>query len=197
MENLYEILGVKETALLQEIKTAYFKLAKKHHPDASDKAEIKKFYEATEAYRVLSDPEQRRAYDQTLKGGKIEKILVEEPAHPTIFKEEASLNEESRKKEMFSFKRKIYLQAVFRIIGFGLALAAIAYVFSYIFNGNRFIGLVAGLIIGIIWSTSSNFDVNSFIQSERNKKITKIVSRSAMGLSIAYFIWILFARLIA
>jgi curved DNA-binding protein CbpA len=196
MENLYEILGVQETSSLPEIKTAYFKLAKKHHPDASDRAEIKKFYEATEAYRVLSDPEQRRAYDQTLKGGKIEKILVEEPVHPTIFKEAGVADEEFRKKEMYSFKRKIYFKAILRIIGFGLALAAIACVFSYILNGNRFIGLLAGLIIGVIWSISSNFDVDSFIQSERNKKITKIISRSAMGLSIAYFIWLLIRRLI-
>lgn len=61
----YEILGVKRDATLDQIKSAYRKLARKYHPDvnkAPDAAE--KFREATEAYEVLSDPEKRRRYDQ-------------------------------------------------------------------------------------------------------------------------------------
>jgi molecular chaperone DnaJ len=62
----YEVLGVSRTATDQEIKSAYRRLAIKHHPDKNpnDAAAEEKFKEAAEAYSVLSDAEQRRRYDR-------------------------------------------------------------------------------------------------------------------------------------
>ena len=62
----YEILGVARSAGDQEMKSAYRKLALKHHPDRNpgDKAAEEKFKEAAEAYAVLADPEKRAAYDR-------------------------------------------------------------------------------------------------------------------------------------
>jgi curved DNA-binding protein len=62
----YEILGVPRTAGADEIKTAFRKLARVHHPDvAKDKvAGEAKFKEINEAYEVLGDPEKRKKYDQ-------------------------------------------------------------------------------------------------------------------------------------
>src|SRR5207244_11957047 len=62
----YEVLGVGQAASDQEIKTAYRRLAVKHHPDKNpeDPHAEEKFKEAAEAYAVLSDPEQRRRYDR-------------------------------------------------------------------------------------------------------------------------------------
>lgn len=58
----YKILGVSRTADADEIKKAYRKLARKHHPDAGgDEA---KFKEINEAYEVLSDEKKRKMYDQ-------------------------------------------------------------------------------------------------------------------------------------
>lgn len=62
----YETLGVSKTATEDEIKSAFRKLARKHHPDvAKDKKTAEeKFKQINEAYEVLSDPEKRRKYDE-------------------------------------------------------------------------------------------------------------------------------------
>ncbi len=62
----YEVLGVGKTASETEIKQAYRKLARQHHPDVNpgDKEAEAKFKEATEAYDVLSDGDKRARYDQ-------------------------------------------------------------------------------------------------------------------------------------
>ena len=62
----YANLGVSKSASAEEIQKAYRKLARKYHPDSNQgdaKAEAT-FKEVSEAYSVLSDPEQRKEYDQ-------------------------------------------------------------------------------------------------------------------------------------
>ena len=62
----YEVLGLKKGASEDEIKKAFRKLAMKYHPDKNpgDKEAEEKFKEINEAYAVLSDPEQKKRYDQ-------------------------------------------------------------------------------------------------------------------------------------
>lgn len=65
-KDYYNILGVKRGATEKEIKSAFRKLARKHHPDLNpnDKEAEAKFKEVSEAYEVLSDPEKRKKYEQ-------------------------------------------------------------------------------------------------------------------------------------
>jgi DnaJ-class molecular chaperone len=63
-KDYYRILGVDRKADDKTIKSAYRRLARKHHPDvAKGKDSAERFKEINEAYEVLSDPEKRRRYD--------------------------------------------------------------------------------------------------------------------------------------
>ena len=71
----YEVLGVSREASDSEVKKAYRRLARDHHPDANpgDTGAEERFKELTEAYEVLSNPQSRKAYDtyghQVPRGG--------------------------------------------------------------------------------------------------------------------------------
>jgi molecular chaperone DnaJ len=62
----YDILGVQRNASEQDLKSAFRKLAKEHHPDRNpgDKDAEQKFKELNEAYEILKDPQKRGAYDR-------------------------------------------------------------------------------------------------------------------------------------
>ncbi|MCC6547054.1 J domain-containing protein, partial [Candidatus Sumerlaeota bacterium] len=61
----YEVLGVSRSAPAEEIRRAYRKLARKHHPDVNknDPKAEERFKEINEAYEVLKDADRRKQYD--------------------------------------------------------------------------------------------------------------------------------------
>src|ERR1041385_6455353 len=65
-KDYYEILGVPRTASDADIKKAFRKLAREHHPDVAKNKKVaeEKFKEINEAYEVLGDPAKRKKYDQ-------------------------------------------------------------------------------------------------------------------------------------
>jgi curved DNA-binding protein len=65
-KDYYSTLGVAKTATEKEIKQAFRKQARKHHPDVNpgDKSAETKFKELNEAYEVLGDPAKRKKYDE-------------------------------------------------------------------------------------------------------------------------------------
>lgn len=65
-KDYYEVLDVPRTATEDDIRKAYRKLARKHHPDVNpgDQSAEDKFKDINEAYEVLSDPEKRKQYDE-------------------------------------------------------------------------------------------------------------------------------------
>jgi len=79
VENYYDVLGIGPEASTREVKSAFRRQAKKHHPDLSagrrsqatdnpsPRADEAAMRLLLEAYRMLSDPERRRVYDRTLR----------------------------------------------------------------------------------------------------------------------------------
>lgn len=65
MSDHYATLGVSRDASIDDIKKAYRKLARTHHPDIAGDAGAERFKNITAAYEVLSDPDKRQMYDLT------------------------------------------------------------------------------------------------------------------------------------
>ena len=70
-KDYYSVLGVPETATPKEIKSAYRKLSRKHHPDQNpdDKSAEERFKEISAAYDVVGDKAKRKEYDEVRKLG--------------------------------------------------------------------------------------------------------------------------------
>merc|ERR1719186_1215127 len=67
VKDYYKVLGVKRTAELKEIKDAFYELSKKYHPDVNqEEGTLVKFREVAEAYDILSNSIERKAYDISL-----------------------------------------------------------------------------------------------------------------------------------
>src|SRR3990172_126908 len=64
--SFYDVLGVRRDASDKDMRQAYRRLARKHHPDVNpgDKAAEERFKEINRAYEVLSDSEKRAKYDR-------------------------------------------------------------------------------------------------------------------------------------
>jgi curved DNA-binding protein len=65
-KDYYDVLGVSRDASEEDVRQAFRKLARKHHPDVNpgDKSAEERFKDLNEAYEVLSDPEKRKQYDR-------------------------------------------------------------------------------------------------------------------------------------
>lgn len=86
--NLYEILGLTPWANAQEIRAAYRDLSKLYHPDITKlppEVALEKCKELNQAYAVLSNPERRRLYDQSIQFSRTYSIKAPPPTQPLSY----------------------------------------------------------------------------------------------------------------
>jgi curved DNA-binding protein CbpA len=77
--DLYDVLGVSADASAAAIKAVYRQLARTFHPDVNaDVDAVEHFREITQAFIVLTDPEQRKAYDRHRRPGRLVRNAQEE-----------------------------------------------------------------------------------------------------------------------
>lgn len=190
MENHYRTLGLHPNAAPQEIKKAYFELAKKYHPDSGVEAEIKKFYQITEAYNILADKDLKKAYDATLSEGleKIntaqEEIVKENPKEPNHY---AQNRDPYRDDELKEFHRNRYLKAVYRVVGFTMISSILGATLAAILGGTWYFGFLAGFSIGFSISIRENFDVTTFFEAAKKQKLFLLFLWLILILSGLYF----------
>ena len=79
LPNYYAILRIHPDASPGEVRAAYRRMAKRHHPDAGGSSE--EFHTVQEAYNILSDPARRRRYDAERESHPKKAIMVE-PLRP-------------------------------------------------------------------------------------------------------------------
>lgn len=189
MESHYDILGIKPDAKPEEVKKAYFKRAKKYHPDAGDSAEVRKFHEVAQAYKTLADKEARRAYDLSLG------IIGEGPkkhepkAHGS---DQGASNRVSwRDEELKEFNRNRYRKAVLRVIFFTLVLGVVGAAVGPILEGLWVWGALAGVGMGFSYSINQNFQVRSFFKSDGAHKVFRILTWLMFLGGLGYFAWLI------
>lgn len=73
--NPYKVLELSETATQADIKRAYRRLAKQHHPDSSDRnTDHSRITEINAAYEILGDPSRRATYDRQRQGSRSQRV---------------------------------------------------------------------------------------------------------------------------
>jgi len=192
MKDFYHILGVGKNASFDEIKKAYFVMAKKHHPDSGNESEVERFYQITEAYQLLSDKEKRKEYDLSINNEqKVDELFDNTSYQSNIFQSNPNLNSKSRQKEAKSFYRSQLIYGLARVNGFALVSSGLGYLFSLVFGGQWYMGIIVGFLLGLIWSLHHNFDVSSFVKSSKGQKVFSYLSWGLFGIGALYFLWLI------
>jgi curved DNA-binding protein CbpA len=81
LPDYYAILGVNPTATATDIKQAYRKLVRLHHPDINQQQQASRIKRINEAYTILSDPQKRAAYNALLLE-EYQRIMTQKAAVP-------------------------------------------------------------------------------------------------------------------
>lgn len=202
MQNFYEILGVGRHADAREIKRAYFLMAKKYHPDSGDQKEVKKFYEITQAYKKLSNPEERRIYDLSLgtEGAVFYQVASSAAPRPhTHPRSRATHGQDAgfRARETARFRRQRFFQAIAKVLISTLVAGVAGNTLGLILAATPAISVAAGAIFGFFWSINRSFDLTTFIAGHAARRFAFWGSRSLMTTSVLYFVAVFVYNLLA
>lgn len=199
MKTLYQILGIDPSADPKAIKRAYFLMAKKYHPDSGDQKEVQKFYEVTQAYKTLSSKEQRKLYDLSLGDADGAPVVAHDEvsrprdAYAAPSRSTHGQNADFRRHEMESFHRRLFYQAVLKVVISALVGGVAGNTLALIFVAPRPVSIAAGVIFAFFWSINRHFNLATFIRDPRHLVFALWGGRALMFMSALYFA-ALFAR---
>lgn len=130
-KNYYVILGVKNTASFDEIKTAYRALAKKYHPDKNhgNKAAEEYFKEIQQAYAILSNAEKRKKYD--LKFSYTHIYPKQKPASSGKANQFSQQQGAAPKKNQYVPQKFDYTESWQILVSVGIALLLLYFIISF------------------------------------------------------------------
>ena len=204
-KNFYDILGVAKTVTADEIKGVFRELAKKYHPDVNNSSNAaKQFKEIHEAYAILSNPFERKLYDESLVSPKIPKDIFSTPKY--AYASAQPTEEELRKQaEIRKYRKHLIIQAVMRVVLNSLAGLAGGYILISLLqimqekslqisliSLAQFGGIIAGLFLGFIWSIDRYFKIETFISKPFYRKMFRHFRTAAFALAFTYlfaFLW--------
>lgn len=194
MKDHYKTLGIQRSATPEEVKKAYFEMAKKYHPDSGDKTEVRKFHEVAGAYKVLSDKDSRKAYDLSLGAVESEKKRAEADSkfESTRVEKRAAYRDD----ELKEFHRNRYKKAVLRVVLFTIMIGIIGCIIAMILGGLHLWGGLAGFFIGFSYSINQNFKVKTFFKSDGAHKAFRIFTWLLFLGGLGYFVWLIVRDLI-
>lgn len=218
----YDILGIGKTASINEVKHAYRELAKRYHPDVNSGADAaKKFKEVHTAYAILSNALERKIYDESLLSDKIPKAVFTSPQatyrspqpsqsqtttrQRTYTATKPDAEEVRKQEEIRKHRRHLIIQAIARIVLHTLGSLFAGYLIISMLqiiqlstlkigwiSLAQFGGILAGLIIGFIWSIDRYFKIETFILNPYKRKMFKHFRTASFALAILYiaaFFW--------
>jgi len=148
MINYYKILNVKTDASLLEIKKAYYKLAKKYHPDVNDSHDAEAIFKIiTIAYKTLSNPQKRKYYDYMLKKYGRRHNIINNPKYAEYLKKKYEKEKKDKNSFLYNTPRFDYASfIIFIFIGIFAILFGIIDLFVQKWES---IDNLAGVIFGI------------------------------------------------
>ena len=194
MEDHYKTLGIERSATPEEVKKAYFEMAKKYHPDSGDESEIKKFHAVAGAYKILSDAKDRKTYDVSLGSfGTEAKAAGTDSVHATSH---IGKRDSYRDDELKEFHKNRYKKAVFRVVLFSAFLGVVGGVVGLILGGRLILGCTAGVCVGFSFSINRNFNVKTFFKSDKAHKLFRLFTWLLFLGGLGYFAWLIVGDLI-
>ena len=165
MVDYYQVLGVKSTASLKEIKTAYKRLARLQHPDLNDGSleAAQAFVQISQARDILIDPKRRAAYDAQ-RNAYIARGTYAPVVNPTVETYVQRARADARiRQNLDKFLRiereeaRALRQAVFPIVAFLFAMFFVPLVRPHYWHSSGWIGRTVILVLASIgvWHTVS------------------------------------------
>ncbi len=183
MKKYYDILGIPAGASLRDIKRAYYKLARKYHPDVNPENDAKeKFITINEAYEILKNPDLRHSFSNYLKNKKRKR--APKPNKHQQFRakqkarEKAQMSAEEFKLYRLNVLKKDRRKIIFMVGNVFLFLSLIVFIIWYSNDPkqegyNPYLPLGAAMGLGVPFLGVCVFFIIQFVHSIKDEKIFK------------------------